>query len=189
MATLFGRIIAESNAQGAVGQVNIGSVQMLKVISTAALIAFAASAEARVYTCDSNGRKVYQSTPCEAGDKPINLYVPAATATHHTPPPTSQSEYLEQMREKERARQEIINERADKARASREEREAIADAIRKREVMIGMNEQQVIQSWGKPDDINRSVYKWGVEEQWVYRRGDYDAQYVYFENGIVDAIN
>ncbi len=162
---------------------------MFKVISAATLLAFAASAEARVYTCDNNGRKVYQSTPCEAGDKPIKLYVPAATSSPHTSPSTSQSEYLEQMREKERARQEIINERARKARESREEREAIEDAIRRKLVRIGMNEAQVIRSWGKPDDINRSVYESGVHEQWVYRRGDYESQYVYFENGIVDGIN
>ena len=35
-----------------------------------------------------------------------------------------------------------------------------------------------LESWGQPDDINRSVGSWGVHEQWVY--GD---EYLYFENG------
>ena len=33
-------------------------------------------------------------------------------------------------------------------------------------------------SLGKPDDINRTVGSWGVNEQWVYGRN-----YYYFENG------
>ena len=33
-------------------------------------------------------------------------------------------------------------------------------------------------SWGKPDDINRSVGPWGVHEQWVY-----GYKYLYFEDG------
>jgi len=50
-------------------------------------------------------------------------------------------------------------------------------------VRIGMTEEQVIYSWGRPDDINRSVGSWGVDEQWIYRRGDIKSQYLYFENG------
>ena len=38
--------------------------------------------------------------------------------------------------------------------------------------------QMALESWGQPDDINRSVGSWGVHEQWVY--GD---EYLYFENG------
>jgi len=43
-----------------------------------------------------------------------------------------------------------------------------------------MTKEQVLASWGKPEDINRSVGRWGVHEQWIY-----DSTYLYFENGIL----
>lgn len=51
---------------------------------------------------------------------------------------------------------------------------------------IGMTQEEVINEtgWGKPDDINRSTTKYGVEEQWVYNIYGY----VYFEDGKVTAI-
>ena len=51
--------------------------------------------------------------------------------------------------------------------------------VANKEIMVGMTKAMVIDSWGKPDDINRSVGSWGVYEQWVYG----DGQYLYFENG------
>jgi len=57
------------------------------------------------------------------------------------------------------------------------------DAIIEGEVFMGMSTKQVLYSWGKPDDINRTVGSWGVHEQWVYDRGDYSSQYLYFEDG------
>lgn len=51
---------------------------------------------------------------------------------------------------------------------------------------IGMTQEEVINKtgWGKPDDINRTTTKYGVEEQWVYNIYGY----VYFEDGKVTAI-
>lgn len=46
-------------------------------------------------------------------------------------------------------------------------------------IQIGMTKEMVIDSWGQPDDINRTVGSWGTHEQWVYGVG----QYLYFENG------
>lgn len=60
---------------------------------------------------------------------------------------------------------------------------SIINGILNGTVRIGMTKEQVIYSWGRPDDINRSVGSWGVHEQWIYRRGDFEAQYLYFENG------
>jgi hypothetical protein len=57
-----------------------------------------------------------------------------------------------------------------------------ADAIRQQKIVLGMTAPQVLLSWGKPEDINRSVGSWGVHEQWVYGN-----QYVYLENGKVDS--
>jgi hypothetical protein len=51
-------------------------------------------------------------------------------------------------------------------------------------ISIGMNEDQVIASWGKPSKINRSVGSWGSNEQWVYED---QFSYLYFENGILSS--
>jgi len=47
-------------------------------------------------------------------------------------------------------------------------------------VFIGMTSEQVVASWGEPEDINRTVGRWGVHEQWVYGKAK---TYLYFENG------
>lgn len=52
-------------------------------------------------------------------------------------------------------------------------------------VAIGMNQKMVIDSWGKPSDINRDIYSFGVHEQWVYGSGNY----VYFKDGVVSSIS
>lgn len=48
-------------------------------------------------------------------------------------------------------------------------------------VEVGMTEEQLIASWGRPTHINRSVYSTGESDQWVYNENSY----VYFENGVV----
>jgi hypothetical protein len=53
-------------------------------------------------------------------------------------------------------------------------------------IRIGMNKDMVIASWGRPHDINRTTYSFGVHEQWVY--GEYGSSYVYFEDGKVTTI-
>jgi hypothetical protein len=50
---------------------------------------------------------------------------------------------------------------------------------------IGMTKEKVEKSrWGKPSKINKTTTKYGVQEQWVYSGG----RYVYFEDGVVTAI-
>jgi hypothetical protein len=41
-----------------------------------------------------------------------------------------------------------------------------------------MTKDMVIDSWGKPEDINRTVTSSYIHEQWVY-----GSRYLYFENG------
>jgi hypothetical protein len=50
--------------------------------------------------------------------------------------------------------------------------------VGEKEIMIGMTKEMVLDSWGRPNDINRTVGSWGVHEQWVY-----SSSYLYFENG------
>jgi hypothetical protein len=45
-------------------------------------------------------------------------------------------------------------------------------------IWLGMTSAMALASWGEPNKVNRTVGKWGVNEQWVY-----DDTYLYFENG------
>lgn len=54
------------------------------------------------------------------------------------------------------------------------------------EPRVGMTSEEVLKSnWGKPNDINKTTYSWGVKEQWVYPGN----KYIYIEDGIVTAIS
>lgn len=52
-------------------------------------------------------------------------------------------------------------------------------------VMVGMTREDVIWSWGEPTKINDSFVAGSKHEQWVYDRGNFKAQYLYLENGIL----
>lgn len=51
---------------------------------------------------------------------------------------------------------------------------------------IGLSQSNVLwhTSWGPPRDIHRTTTRSGVREQWVYS----SSRYLYFENGILTAI-
>jgi hypothetical protein len=54
-------------------------------------------------------------------------------------------------------------------------------AISEGEIRLGMTSEQTRASWGAPTEIHRSVYTFGIHEQWVY--GRMWPTYVYFEDG------
>lgn len=47
------------------------------------------------------------------------------------------------------------------------------EKIAERKIWIGMSKDQLILSWGLPDDQNNTVGSWGINSQWVYGLGDY----------------
>ena len=47
-------------------------------------------------------------------------------------------------------------------------------------IWIGMTKAMLLDGWGEPSDINRTVGSWGIHEQWIY--GD---TYIYLENDIL----
>ena len=51
-------------------------------------------------------------------------------------------------------------------------------------VRTGWSKEKCIESWGRPQSINKSTGVWGVHEQWVYG----DGNYLYFENGVLTSI-
>lgn len=63
----------------------------------------------------------------------------------------------------------------------KKECEMCYNSIIKREIMIGMTEEMVKLSWGKPDKINTSSYG---SDQWIYNN-----RYLYFENSKLKSWN
>lgn len=68
-----------------------------------------------------------------------------------------------------------------------------AQLIIKKRPRLGWTPEMLIESIGRPNDINRSVGSWGTHEQWVYREylsefHEYITEYYYFENGILTTI-
>lgn len=55
-----------------------------------------------------------------------------------------------------------------------------AQRILEHKFWIGMTDKMARESMGTPNDINRTVGSWGVNEQWIYGN-----TYLYFENGIL----
>ena len=53
--------------------------------------------------------------------------------------------------------------------------------IAKHSYQIGMNKEMMIAVMGKPLEVNRTVTRSGVHEQWVYDR----THYLYFDNDIL----
>lgn len=86
-------------------------------------------------------------------------------------------------REEKRKRDIAVAKKKREEAISRQPKD-VQDLIRKRRIRIGLNAEQVVLSWGKPEHINRTIYSFGVHEQWVYN----SQTYVYFENGKVTTI-
>lgn len=59
----------------------------------------------------------------------------------------------------------------------------IGEKIANQRIWIGMTEEMLLESWGKPEDINQTVTRYRTHKQYVYGSG----QYVYVENGIVES--
>ncbi len=60
----------------------------------------------------------------------------------------------------------------------------IAVAIYEKRVWITMTANEAKESWGQPNDINRTITEKNTSEQWVYNNG----RYLYFDNGILTTI-
>ncbi len=59
-------------------------------------------------------------------------------------------------------------------------------AIKKNKINIGMSEDSLACSWGRPERINTTVTRHGVRKQWVYSSCDRcKRRYVYTSNGSI----
>ena len=63
--------------------------------------------------------------------------------------------------------------------------------IEKKLIQLGMSELGLVCSWGIPNQINKTVVRWGTRKQWIYCPYGYynshDCQYVYTDNGKITA--
>lgn len=105
--------------------------------------------------------------------------------------PTREANIIKEQQEK--LKQERIKQLKRKAEKKQQEQKRLAKLLKvfsewetklilEKKIALGMSEKALIESWGKPEDINTSVGSWGVHKQYVY-----DSQYVYVENGKVTA--
>ncbi|MBP0047599.1 hypothetical protein H9C73_02525 [Marinobacterium sp. AK62] len=125
---------------------------------------------AEVYSCERDGRRLFQSTPCEVGDAPTGIKPPAAAS-----PGQSERQRREQAerfwgeqaqrRQAARARQ---NEQAADARRRRLQRRAVEQAVGQGRLLPGMTPSQVKRAWGFPDRQNQKIHGGRQREYWYY---------------------
>lgn len=75
------------------------------------------------------------------------------------------------------------NKAKRKAELTKKFGSANAALILEGKVRIGMTKDMCEESWGHPDDINKTIGSWGTHEQWVYGNS-----YLYFEGDKLTAI-
>lgn len=94
---------------------------------------------------------------------------------------------LKEKEEREEQEQQAIfaqEEAREKARLIKKYGKRNAQLIFDEKVEIGFTKQMCIESWGEPQDINRTITRNRVHEQWVYGIGCY----LYFEGNYLTAI-
>lgn len=142
---------------------------MKQLAALAIGVSLAAIAHGQTYRCTGpDGGTVFQDRPCTESEEGES----GKLDLHVAPSDAENARRLEA----ERQRREI--DRAKEERAQR-----LEDAVRRREVMLGMSKRQAERAWGEPDRINPTTSRQGHREQWVYRRAGGRSQYLYFENG------
>jgi hypothetical protein len=103
-----------------------------------------------------------------------------------------QEKQLAAFYEEEKQLAEVKNKENEKQRESQQEKRLSMlksrfphnyQAISMHQYWIGMSKDMLIASIGRPHDVNRTITKWGIHEQWVY-----EDKYFYFENDILTTI-
>ena len=70
----------------------------------------------------------------------------------------------------------------------------VLEAVTAHELLLGMTPEMVVESWGRPADINRTVSVYGILEQWVYERWhatgfltgfSFPDRYAYLQDGML----
>lgn len=110
----------------------------------------------------------------------INDVLPKELTTDEFKDKQNKQKREEDRKKKEEVRKKRTTER--KERLTKRYGLSTANKIIAGKIWIGMSSSMARASLGNPYDINRSVYSFGVHEQWVY---DKKGMYLYFEDGIL----
>ncbi|MDR9766574.1 hypothetical protein RJP56_10960 [Shewanella baltica] len=127
----------------------------MPMLSALAALSLSQSAFAEIFKCDIEGKLVMQDIPCPDGVEQLSVNV-VIKNDHPKVDPHAYDE--SQFSDWENA------------------------LIKAGKVEIGMSIEALKQSWGSPQDINRSAYS---PEQWVFRVGMYGHRYAYVRDGKV----
>lgn len=87
---------------------------------------------------------------------------------------------LEKIKEENKLKKANKDYAAIEAKNVKKYGQALYSKLKKGMVWVGMTDDMLLIALGSPNEINRTVGRWGVHEQWVYER-----EYYYFENGIM----
>ncbi|MEO7888263.1 MAG: hypothetical protein ABIR76_16165 [Polaromonas sp.] len=132
-------------------------------------ISLAAGAQPMFKCTDPDGTKLSFRAVCPEGQVATKL--PPQTSKPTAPAEDS----LNQM---------ISNVKAEQARQQAQFDAVAEQAIGRREILVGMTEDQAVRAWGRPTSINATVSTGGRTEQWVYRT-DAGTNFLYVYNGRV----
>ena len=139
------------------------------------------TADAEVYRCSSGGSVVYTDRPCEAYAEPAEL-APIGRV------PAQDRQDLEQAFDARRARRlKSRSEHDQRWLETHQARQARADRVRQaqfnKQVIQGMNEDEVRGAIGSPDEIRRS----GARQTWIYHQQKHKLA-LGFESGFLHSI-
>jgi len=107
-----------------------------------------------------------------------------------------ETEFKRQKLEKQKKEEERQKEQQEREKKEQQEKikfrndciakwgQKMGSYIAEGKVVLGMNKEMCIASWGNPIDINRTIVKGLTSEQWVYGWGTY----LYFDNGVLSAM-
>lgn len=105
--------------------------------------------------------------------------------------------YRQKLRDEEieKEQKEIAELEKYRSYVNKHSSEHIKKLVAKNQITIGMTQEEVIASQGKPLFSKRTIGDWGIHEQWVYGYSYYNGyfteeehtKYLYFENGILTA--
>ena len=141
-------------------------MKLIQAAIAAALLALTTAPTWAVNKCTlTDGKVVFQDAPCDGKGEKLRIL-----GAGQADPNSSGSAYW----------------RREADRIERKERTEAAIAQRK--VVIGMSAEEVRRSWGAPSKINSTINGQGTSQQWLYDRGQFKAQYVYLDNGVVSTI-
>lgn len=89
-----------------------------------------------------------------------------------------EKEELEKLKEEQKIKKQTEQYAIIERRNIKKYGKTLYDKLKKGYYWIGMTDKMAIIALGLPDNVNRSVGSWGIQEQWVYK-----GAYYYFENG------